>query len=69
MLLDRLMPEFDATRIEHRVIDGRPADVYEVAIHADFLDAMRRSPVGFAGCSRCAAPQSVWLRRFGDRRR
>jgi hypothetical protein len=30
MLLDSLMPEFDATWIEHRVIDGRPADVYEV---------------------------------------
>jgi hypothetical protein len=45
MLLDSLMPEFDATRIEHRVIDGRPADVYEVAIHVDFLDAMRRSPL------------------------
>jgi hypothetical protein len=24
-----LVPEFDETRIEHRVIDGRPADVYE----------------------------------------
>jgi hypothetical protein len=45
MLLDSLMPEFDATRIEHRVIDGRPADVYEVAIHVDSLDAMRRSPI------------------------
>ena len=25
----RLVPKFDETRIEHRVIDGRPADVYE----------------------------------------
>ena len=45
MLLDSLMPEFDATRIEHRVIDGSPADVYEVAIHADFADAVRRSRI------------------------
>jgi hypothetical protein len=45
MLLDSLMPEFDATRIEHRVIAGPPADVYEVAIHADFLDAVRRRPI------------------------
>jgi hypothetical protein len=45
VLLDSLMPEFDATRIEHRVIDGPPADVYEVAIHVDFLDAMRRSRI------------------------
>src|SRR5512132_76255 len=43
MLLDDLMPEFDATRIEHSVIDGRSADVYPVAIHVDFLDAVRRS--------------------------
>jgi hypothetical protein len=34
MLLDGLMPEFDATRIEHRVIDGRPTAVYDAAIHA-----------------------------------
>jgi hypothetical protein len=45
MLLDSLMPEFDATRIEHRVVDGRPADVYEAAIHCDFVDAMRRSRI------------------------
>jgi hypothetical protein len=45
MLLDSLMPEFDATRIEHRVIDGSPADVYEAAIHADFVDAVRRSRI------------------------
>jgi hypothetical protein len=45
MLLDRLMPEFDATRIEHRVIDGSPDDVYHAAIHVDFVDAMRRSRI------------------------
>jgi hypothetical protein len=37
------MPEFDASRIEHRVIDGPTADVYEAVVHADFLDAVRRS--------------------------
>jgi hypothetical protein len=45
VLLDNLMPEFDATRIEHRVIDGRLADVYEAAIDADFVDAVRRSRI------------------------
>ena len=45
MLLDSLMSEFDATWIEHRVLDGRPADVHELAIHVDFLDAMRCGPV------------------------
>ena len=43
MLLDSFMPEFDATRIEHRVIDARPASVYEAAIHADLADALLRS--------------------------
>jgi len=45
MLLDSFMPEFDATRIEHRVIDGRPADVYEAAIHADLLDVVRHNRI------------------------
>jgi hypothetical protein len=45
MLLDSLMPEWDATRIEHRVIDGRPADVYEAAVLTDFLDAVRRNRI------------------------
>jgi hypothetical protein len=43
MLLDELMPVFDATRIEHRVIMARPPEVYDAAIHADLVDAMRRS--------------------------
>jgi hypothetical protein len=45
MLLDGLMPEFDATRTEHRVIDGSPADVYEAVIHVDLVDAVRRSRI------------------------
>jgi hypothetical protein len=45
MLLDTLMPAFDATRVEHRVIAGAPQDVYEAAVHADLVDAMRRSRV------------------------
>jgi hypothetical protein len=31
MLIDRLMPEFDATRIEHRVVAGRVSDAYAAA--------------------------------------
>jgi hypothetical protein len=45
MLLDALMPEFDATRIEHRVIDARPAAVYEVAIRSDLTEVLLRSHV------------------------
>ena len=47
MLLDGLMPEFDATRIEHRVIDGRPTAVYDAAIHAGRLN---RPPCGCSSC-------------------
>jgi hypothetical protein len=41
MLLDAVMPEFDATRIEHRVIDGDKAHVYEAVMAADFIRAWR----------------------------
>ena len=44
MLLASLMSEFDATWIEHRVLNGRPADVHELEIHVDLLDAMRCGP-------------------------
>jgi hypothetical protein len=37
------MPDYDASRIEHRVIDGPTAVVFEATLHADFLDAVRRS--------------------------
>jgi hypothetical protein len=43
MLIDRLMPECDATRIEHRVVGGRVSDVYAVAVGIDFVDAVRES--------------------------
>jgi hypothetical protein len=45
MLLDTLIPAFDATRVEHRVIAAAPPEVYDAAIHADLVDAMRRSRV------------------------
>src|SRR5205085_8021257 len=43
VLLDSLLPEFDASRIENRTIDRSTADVHEAVVHADFLDAVRRS--------------------------
>ena len=43
MLIDHLMPEFDATRIEHRVIAGRVGEAYAAAIAIDFVDAVRES--------------------------
>jgi hypothetical protein len=43
MLIDRLMPEFDATRIEHRVVAGRVPDAFAAAVGVDFVDAVRQS--------------------------
>jgi hypothetical protein len=42
-LLDRLVPQFDATRVEHRVIHAPPTLVYNAVLEADFLDAVRRN--------------------------
>lgn len=41
-LLDRIMPAWDAARAEHRVIDAPALQVYEAALDADFLDAVRQ---------------------------
>lgn len=37
MLIDAILPEFDATIIEHLVIDARPDVVFEAAREMDFL--------------------------------
>src|SRR3954452_2394534 len=44
MLLDRLMPRYDATRREHLVIDGDLAAVHAAVLRADFLRAVPGSP-------------------------
>jgi hypothetical protein len=41
MLLDELMPHFDATRIEHRVVEGAGEAVYEAIRRADFMRTWR----------------------------
>lgn len=43
-LLDRLLPHYDATRVERRVIRGSPTALYDAVLHVDFLDAVRRHP-------------------------
>jgi hypothetical protein len=43
LLLDEYMPAFDHTRSEHRVIDARPAFVYETMRNLDMLAV--RSPL------------------------
>jgi hypothetical protein len=44
MLIDRLLPEFDAVRAEHLVIPGDVAAVYAAVRRADFIQAWRDSP-------------------------
>ncbi len=43
MLLEGLLPDPDAVRIEHRVVVGGIDDVYAATREADFLDAWRGS--------------------------
>jgi hypothetical protein len=43
MLLDDLVPEFDTTRVEHRVIEGGQDAVYDAVLAADFMRAWRES--------------------------
>ena len=45
MLIDQQMPEFDATRIEHRVVDGDPAEVYRAVRQADFVKAWKDNEI------------------------
>lgn len=40
MILDEILPAYDATRIEHRVIAGAPEHVYDAVLRADFARAL-----------------------------
>jgi hypothetical protein len=47
MLIDRLMPSYDAVRTEHRIVPGDVATVYTATRQADVhpcLAAVRRRP-------------------------
>jgi hypothetical protein len=46
MLIDRMMPSYDAVRTEHRIIPGDIATVYGATRRADFirLAGVRRRP-------------------------
>ena len=44
MILDRVMSAYDASRTEHRVVDGTLEQAYEAAVNTDFMDALRTSP-------------------------
>lgn len=38
MIIDEVMPDFDAVRAEHRVIVGTPAGLFAVALEADMAE-------------------------------
>jgi hypothetical protein len=43
MILDKVTPRWDARRVESRILDAPAGTVYQAAIHADFLDAVREN--------------------------
>jgi hypothetical protein len=43
MLIDRLMPSYDAVRAEHRIVTGDIATLYAATRRADFIRAWRES--------------------------
>ncbi len=59
MLLDDLMPSYDATRVEHRIVTAGPAEVFTAAEEADFLDAVRGNPAVRAMFTLRGAAESV----------
>ena len=65
MLLDALMPELDATRVEHRVIDGDQALVYEAVMAADFIRAWRDNAAVRTLFAARAAAEQVLTRVLG----
>jgi hypothetical protein len=64
MVIDRLMPAYDATRIEHLVVPGEIETVYAATCEADFLEAWRGSPaVRFLFAARGVGERAVALAR------
>jgi hypothetical protein len=68
MLIDRLMPEFDATRIEHRVVAARVSNAYAAAVGIDFVDPVRESHAlrGFFALRAATGRIASGLRRSGS---
>jgi hypothetical protein len=59
-LLERLMPEYDATRIERRVLTGSPTEVWNAVLRADFVRTAEEVPaVRFLFGARSAAERAL----------
>jgi hypothetical protein len=53
MLIERLLPRYDAVRIEHRVVPGDVEAAYGAVMRADFMRAWRES-AGVRVCGSCS---------------
>jgi hypothetical protein len=70
LMLDWLLPDFDATLIEHRVIDGDPGSVYRAVTTVDLAEIGRSNPalrVLFAARGAAERVASALLRRPAPR--
>jgi hypothetical protein len=69
MLIDRLMPSYDAVRAEHRIVPGDIATVYAATSHADFIRAWRESTaVRLLFAARGVAERAISLIASRERR-
>jgi hypothetical protein len=53
IVLDEILPEYDAARIEHRVIDGAPEYVCDAVLRADFGRVPASLPPAATGGRSC----------------
>jgi hypothetical protein len=59
-LLEKLLPHYDATRIERRVVIAQPTPVWDAVLHADFVRTAEEVPaVRFLFGARSAAERAV----------
>ena len=66
MIIDKVMPDFDAVRAEHRVIVGTPAELFAIALEAERIDASDFADFSRPGLARIAANLS--FRPYGAER-
>lgn len=64
LLIDRYLPEFDESRIEHLVMDGRTEEVYETLRTVDFL--MVHSPITDLAMFVRGLPEKIGRLRRGN---
>ena len=69
LMLDWLLPEFDATIVEHQVIEGDPESIYRAVDHRRHGRDPAHATPPYASSSPPAAPPSAWSTRCSAARR